>query len=352
MARLLTSGFETGATNEFNGGALGCTISSTYKRTGTYSLRIPNQSGSQASRITHTFAADVTELFFRFALYVDSGAIQVSSALLTFYDNLNAAQLTLWYNTGTQSLDLYRGNDPGDVVPGTLIATGTVVIRSDVWCIVQGRVLIHDTTGAVTVTINNTTAVAYSGDTQATSVAGMRSITFRGAVAAPVSGFCYLDDVAFNDTTGSYQTTYPGLGGVYLLTPTADGATTTWDPSTGAVHYTLVDDVPANTTDWIQARDTGEIDLFELSNTPTYVNTINLVEVLYSAAVTASGYNLLTDVLRDGTVNYTDGTSTVVGIIPGYVLYKGTPHYNRPADGTTPWGTADVDALQAGVQIL
>ena len=350
MARLSTAGFETGELNEFNGGySSGFALvaaQTNYKRTGNYALRISDQSGP-AAYITHTFSADHTELFFRFAMYMDSGATNNSRSLLTFYDNMNAAQLTIYYNTGTQSFDLYRGTSSG-----TLLATGTVVVRANVWCVVQGRIVINDSTGVVSVSINNTTALSYSGDTLATTVAGVRSFTFRGANDVFTIGYVYIDDVAFNDTTGANQATYPGLGGVFLLKPTADGATTTWDTSTGTVHYTLVDDVPANTTDWIQALTTGEIDLFEMEAAPTYVNTINLVEVLYSAAVTESGYNLLTDVLRYGTVNYTDGTSTVVGLVPGYVLYKGSPYYKRPDDGTSIWGTADVNALQAGVQIL
>ena len=357
MARLLTCGFETGELKEFNGGSNSTAIISTlYKRTGSYSLRLADGSGiSSTGYIAHTFGADVTELYFRFALYKDSNAIQAAShALMTFYDNMNAAQLTLYYNTGTQGLDLYLGGAPDSSPAGTLLATGTLVLRPNIWCVVQGRVLIDDVSGAVTVTINNTTVVAYSGDTKATGVAGVRSVQFRAAVGTLTGfyGYTYIDDIAVNDTTGSYENTWPGLGGVYMLKPTADGATATWDTSTGTTHYTLVDDVPANTTDWIQARDTGEIDLFELSNTPTYVNKINLVEVLYQAAVTESGYNIMTDVLRDDGVNYTDGTATVVGIVPGYVLYKGTAYYRRPADGTTAWGTADVDALQAGVQIV
>lgn len=349
MARLLTCGFETGDLTEFNGGYSNTmVVSTTYKRTGNYALRIDDRTGSSAAYITHTFSADLDELFFRFAMYMDSGATSSDRSLLTFYDNMNAAQLTIYYNPGTQSFDLYRGTQKD----GTLIATGTVVIRANVWCVVQGRIVINDSTGVVSVSINNTTALSYSGDTQSTAVPGVRSFTFRGAYYAHTIGYVYIDDVAFNDTVGANQATYPGLGGVFLLKPNADGATTTWDTSTGTTHYTLVDDVPANTTDWIQALDTGEIDLFEMEAAPTYVNTINLVEVLYSAAVTESGYNVMTDVLRHGTVNYTDGTSTVVGLVPGYVLYKGTPYYKQPQDGTSVWGTAEVNALQAGVQIL
>lgn len=349
MARLLTCGFETGDLTEFNGGYRDVTVQSAYKRTGTYALRFADQSGKTPAYIIHTFSADQNELFFRFALYKDESQITHSHSFLIFYDNLGGVQLTVYYNSATQAFDLYRGTQE----TGTLLATGSIVLRAAIWYMIEGRVLIDDATGAVTVKVNNTTGLAYAGDTKATAVAGIRSIMFQGANSVLSSyGYFYIDDVAVNDAVGSDQATYPGMGGVFLLKPTADGATVTWDTSTGTTHYTLVDDIPANTTDWIQALDTGEIDLFEVEDAPTYVNTINLVEVLYQAAVTESGYNLLTDVLRYGTVNYTDGTSTVVGLVPGYVLYKGSPYYKRPDDGTSVWGTAEVNALQAGVEIL
>jgi hypothetical protein len=233
---------------------------------------------------------------------------------------------------------------------GTTLQTGFLVIEVDSWTMVE-IYMTCSASGTVTLKINNTTDFTYSGDTDYRGTGSFRRFRFYNYNSGSQQyGQTFIDDLAINNGSGTYQTTYAGLGGVYYLKPNGEGATTTWTPSSGTVHYEMVDEQTRNTTDWIQAVDTGEIDLFELEDTPSYVNTINLVQVLYSAAVTESGYNLIMDVVRQGTVNYADGTATAVSLVPSYLMYHGTAYYVQP-NGSGAWGTVEVDALQAGVEI-
>ena len=360
MARRLTTGFELGEVAENNGVVVqntGGLVISTEKRTGNYCWRALNSTPTTLSfnYFSQVFSDDPDELYMRYAYRCTAGnPTSLPNMMWALKDGGGNCHLAL----GINSLDLipvlYQGGGGvlGQTAP-VAIGTATKNLQTNRWAILEVQAKIDSAAGTCVVKLNNTTILSFTGDTSAGTDA-IRTLEFgaRGATTGEGLDGIYYDDIAVNDTTGNYENTWPGLGGVFLLKPTAEGATTTWDTSTGTAHYELVDDVPANTTDWIQALDTGEIDLFELEDAPTYVNQINLVEVMYQAAVAESGYNIMTDVLRDGTVNYTDGTSTVVSIAPGYDLYKGTAYYRRPADGTTAWGTADVNALQAGVQIL
>ena len=340
MTRLFTTGFELGV-REWNSAHANMTWSTTSKRTGDRAVSL--LATVDAAYFSHAFAANQTELYFRFAIVFDSfAASQGQTGFLTLYDHNNNSQLIFDFVAGAQTI---RVKDGG----GSTLATGWLTLDVDAWYLIEIYIKC-DASGTVTIKINNTTDFTYSGDTDYRGTTTLRRFQFYGGGQAGYTKGFLLDDLAVNNASGSYQTTYAGLGGVYYLKPNGEGATATWTPSTGTVHYTMVDENPRNTTDWIQATDTGDIDLFELEDSPSYVNTINLVQVLYSAGVTESGYNLLMDVVRHGTVNYSDGTSTIVTVTPAYLLYFGTAYYVQ-AGGTTAWGTTDIDALQAGVEI-
>ena len=340
MGRLFTTGFETGV-REWNSSYGNLEWTTDYVRTGTRALNMVG--GYAAAYWSHAFDASETHLYFRFAIRWDNYAgVSGQAGFLTLYDHNNQAQLIFDFSAGDQVIVVKDG-------AGTELQTGFLTMEIDAWYMVE--IYMHcDASGTVTVKINNTTDFTYSGDTDYRGTTTLRRFQFYGGGQAGVSKGFYLDDLAVNDDAGSYQTTYAGLGGVYYLKPDGEGATTTWTPSSGTVHYEMVDEQVRNTTDWIQAVDTGEIDLFELEDSPSYVNTINLVQVLYSAGVTESGYNLLMDVVRQGTVNYPNGTATVVTLTPTYLMYRGTAYYVQP-NGSGAWGTVEIDALQAGVEI-
>lgn len=347
MARLLTTGFESGSIQELNGGSNAyATVQASYKRTGSYALQLDTGTSTLTTGyVTHTFSADKTEFYFRLALMVDSSQSNYSWDLLIFYDNTNATQLKLRYETGTQTLNLYRGD--------TLIASGSLVIRADVWTMIQGHIVVHDSTGVVVITHNNVTSLSFSGDTKETDVDGVRSFTFRASNAYSGEkglGKVYIDDLAFNDTSGSYQNSWPGLGGVYLLMPNADGSDNDWTPSTGSDNYAMVDEQPRNTTDWVQALGTGNVDLYDHEDTPLYIETINLVEVVYQAAVIESGYNEIEDIIYQAGTAYYGGTTTITPIVNDYTLFKGTAHYVQP-NAAGAWGTAEVNAAEFGFWI-
>lgn len=351
MARLLTAGFETGSVQELNGVNNGlATVSTAHVRTGSYSLQLfGGVVAGGTARASHVFDADETEIYFRLAWYLDANGIS-SYPNITFGDNGGSAQLTLVFNGPTQSFKLYRGGD-GNIVPGVLIASGTIVLRAETWYLLEGHIVIGDAAGDFSLKVNAVTdsGLSFSGDTQATAATGIRSIGFFGPLGG---GLLYIDDLAVNDTSGSFENSYPGLGGIFFLKANDVGATQEFTPSAGSDHDALVDDVPANTTDWVQGVAAGDLELFGIEDTPTYVTQINVVQPVFQAAVAVSGSNELRDVVRADSVDYPGSTThTIISIAPTYVLYRGETYYEQP-DGTSgAFDAAALDALQVGVEI-
>jgi len=348
MARLLTAGFETGTIMEMNGPsntAIAAPEVSTTARTGTYSLKL----GAYGSGLTgaykgHVFGDDLTELWFRFAFQYDAN-VAGDFPLLKFYDDLGAIQIILAYDISTQSLQWQNG-------AGTMIAAGHLTLQPSTWYMIEGHLTIGGS-GVATCKVNAVTDASFSGDTDYTNAGNVRALRFTGP---PISGgfmcYCYIDDIGVNDGTDSFQNSYPGLGGIFFLKANGDGVTTDWTTSEISDHYALVDEVPANTTDWVQGENAGDLELFDIENTPTYVVAINVVQPVFQAAVAVSGSNELQDVVYDGASEYPGSTThTIISIHPTYVLYRGETYYEQPDGVSGAFDEDALDALQVGFQI-
>lgn len=350
MARLFTSGAETGAT-EWNGGDVGpgnpnVASSTSVKRTGDRAWYLTATGTSDPCYFRHVFDANETQLYGRFALYVLTNASGRDFRLLGFHDNDNGRQFYIRYDSGTSTLEWRDGGN-------NLLANGNVVIPVTTWVVVEFYVNVN-ASGTLTIKINGTTDATFSGDTDYTNIGDVRSVYFGlVALTGVVTGQLelYLDDIGINNASGTYQNSWLGLGGVFYLEPTADGTTTDWTPSAGTVNYAMVDDIPPdNATTYVQALTTSERDLYVIDDCPQYVNTINLVEVVYRAAVAESGYNYLRDVVYVAGTAYTGLTNTIVPITPSFTYYHGTVHYINPNTGTA-WGTVEVNAMEAGIEV-
>jgi hypothetical protein len=345
MARLFYTGFETG-TAEWNGiTSASVDIVSTVKRTGVYSCRFQYSSAS-ASIFRQVFDSNQTELYGRFALRTTSASSIHDWRILAFHDVDNSRQCEIRYDAGTQTLDIFDGNN-------VMKALGNVLIPTDTWIVVEWYLLVG-TSGQLTVKINGTTDATWSGDTDYSNAGNVRSVYFGPQPTAGSNvqiNYVYIDDVAINNTDGAYEASWAGLGGVFYLKPNAEGAQNDWTPSAGTVNYAMVDETPSdNATTFNQALDSGDIDLYELDDCPEYIAEINCLQVAYRAALVTSGYNELTDLVRVGTVNYSGTEYTIVPLTPSFAYYLGTIHYLNPSSGSV-WGTVEVNAMQAGMEI-
>ena len=357
MARLFTCGFELGELIGFNGSVNQkygeMSIVTSPVRSGTYAMR--NNAGYVSSLSAYAFfteeLSDLPELYARIAFR--HAGLNTSSdhklALLGFYDG-GTNQVTLAVDPVDGRLLLLQGGGGEMGYDGTQLAKGTAALTQDVWYVIEVYVKAASS-GQVTVKINNITDISYSGNTAPSGNDQVNQVQIGlSTYGEATQSYCYFDDIAINDTSGSYQNSWPGQGGVLLLVPNADGDETDWAPSEGSVHYSLVDDIPANTTDWVQAKESGSVDLFQIEDLPPDISLIQFVQPLWRAALSEPGFNQLKDLIRVGTVTYEGITQNVTSAVQNYVLGQGSISYTIPG-GTDTWGTADVNAVQAGIKI-
>lgn len=99
-----------------------------------------------------------------------------------------------------------------------------------------------------------------------------------------------VSDMAVNSTAaGGTQTSWPGAESLVYLFPNGNGDLSQWAGSDGnsTDNYLLVDEVPPNTTDYVESNTSGQIDEYELTATPAGMgatDTINVVQVgIYGA---------------------------------------------------------------------
>lgn len=328
MARIFTTGCELGVTSEFNGSA-NLTVSTAAVRTGVYAYRGNNESSTQ------TFAANLTELYLRLAFRFDS--FSAGGTLVAFRDEDAAAQISVAFNAATQNLTVVRG--------ASVIATGTAIIALSTWYVLEGHFVLSDTVGAAVVKINGVTDISFSGDTVATAKPSVRSMVIGSG-----GWIAFWDDIAVNDTTGSYQNSWIGTGGVYLLRPTAEGGTVMWTKSAGTSHWQLVDEVPYNTTDYVYSSVLADRDMFTLSDLPAQVLTVSLIEPVFTVALAEAGINNIKHAVSHGGTVYYGSTAAVTTVTPNFVLYKSAPIYTA-LGGTALWTPAQVNALESGFEV-
>ncbi len=357
MARELTTGFELGEAIEHTAKTWSSSafvaIESTVVRTGDYSLKF-KMSGTSVKgyAFTKTLSGNLGETYSRVALYIgpSDGAADLLQAFWALFDGASS-QVTVGFWPSDFKLRAVRGGT-GEMgmTGGTLIGTGSAALSTETWYLIEIYCNVADA-GTLTVKVNGTTDIGFSGDTAATANEYATVVKFGGSGVGSAKGCdMYLDDVAVNGTAGASQNSWVGTGGVYYQKGTADGSLLQWTPSAGTVHYTMIDDIPANDGDWIFSDDSGSVDIFDCQALDVDITSIQLVEVIFQASLAAAGSQNVQTVLRHNGTNFLGGTETVTSVAPSWTLYKSDPYYLEPG-GTAVLARGTVDAFEVGVKI-
>lgn len=357
MARELTIGSELGEAIEATAvtwsSSAQVEVTSSIKRTGTYSLHfktagLPVTSWAQ----TKTLSGNLGETYARIAVYLgpSSGSADVLQAFYALFDGASSQIAVGFWPSDFKLRAIRGGTGEMGMTGGTLIGTGSAVLSTETWYLIEVYCNVADS-GTLTVKVNGVTDIGFSGDTAATANE-FATIVKRGASSAGSSKGCdiYHDDWGVNGTAGASQNTWIGAGGVYFQPGTADGSILQWTPSAGTVHYTQIDDIPANDGDWIFSDDSGSVDIFDAEALDTDITSIALVEVVFQAALAAAGAQNMQTVLRHNGTNYLGGTEVVTAVTPSWVVYKSDPYYLEPG-GTAILARGTVDAFEVGVKI-
>lgn len=294
MARLLSTGFELNSisTDVYFRSATAPTVQSTNARSGTYAGRTPtNVSNPIAYGFQWRASAGTSNVYFRAYLSVQTlpantqPIISVANGA-SFAMSTSNAHIRL---TTAGKLQLFNGV--------TQIGSDSPALNTGTWY----RVEIHyDSTpaGGSQVLDARIDGVSFaSSSTLTLSVSSVLAIGFgsnlHGAVITATGSWDW-DDIALNDTTGSFQNSWPSAGSIVYLRPNAVGDNTSWT-STGTNWSAVSEITPDDATSGNRAATAVNIDDYNIDATPTVLDsaaTINCVQVgVRYAADTATQAN-------------------------------------------------------------
>lgn len=368
MARLFTNGFEI---NSVTNGVDWTTHSGTptnqtsVVRSGSRAGQINGLGSGAAKGWGHQFVATATggpyyaRAYFQYTTLPSVTCVIMALSNAITFPGLNSGDSCIKITTGG-NLQLFIG--------GSQVGSNSAALSSGTWYMLE---LYVDGTPASGSRICRARidGVEFAGTATATTFNNPRTLFVGGNVffEASTTGVFYWDDIAVNDSTGSYQNSYPGSGKVITLFPDAAGDSNAWLDTSAAAgstnNYQLVDENPPNdATDLVQSVTANAQDLYNFGASGIGASdTVNVVEV-YSrhrnnTADATTSFALVIEKAAAGTKtqgstvlpNTTTwrtglGNGTAEAVWPSLVAH-------RDPDGAA-WTSTTVDSLQAGPKLV
>lgn len=355
MARLWQNGLElnsTGANIEFTGPiGTGGSISSTFKHGGSYSYAITSlASGTAKGHYYQYLSAEGTgHYYFRFYLYITISP-SAENRIVIWNDASNQSTPSIYITLdGSNQLRLY--DEDGQ------IGSQSSALTASTWYRVE---LEYDTTqsaGSMIVTARIDGSNFASSTTRSIASNNQPFYWQVGgnlASEAQTSGGWYFDDMAINDTTGSYQTSWPGEGWIAHLKPDGTGDNGDW---TGT-YADIDEETPDGNASYIYSNTVNQLEDVNCAATASHLDsnaTINVVAV----GVNFAGAS--TTAVASFKVRIKDNTGATVSesaaLTPNSTGYRNNSvanpanyplvTYVRP--GSTAWTKAYLDTAQVGV---
>ena len=227
----------------------------------------------------------------------------------------------------------------------TVLATSEGTWDWNNWHYVEVKVTVHDTAGAFEVRVDGVTAISGTDvDTRYGGTTGICNILqLRGSA-------CYHDDLYVCDSSGATCNDFLGPVRVLQLLPNAAGDDTDFTPSTGS-NYQNVDESPTpdGDTTYNASATSGHRDLYNLSALTAQM-----------AAGTVYGVRVKASMRKDDTptveakIALKSGSTIAYGaakaLAEAYDEYEAFWELNP--DDAAAFSFADMDALQAGVEVV
>jgi len=299
-------------------------ISTGGARTGSRSL----QSQSGTSFLMSPFPTK-SEIYWRQGIYQED--FEVPPRI--YFRNGETTQCSIYINFSTGQITLYRG------AISTWLAESTLgAIPSASWVCLEVHLVVDDTNGIFEVLVEGNNVVSYSGDTSSDSTTYVNNVyNYQGAAVTP---WYRVDDLMCRDDD------WCGQGGLYVLTPTANGSETDWTPSTGNP-WECIDEIPPSFSDYIYETISGYGQhLFEMSDLPSELKIVTAVQALAFAKVPyASSLRIANIIKSNSTV--TSGIDFGLSTSDMYI----SEIYDNDPDTDSGWTVGAVNALEAGIKM-
>lgn len=347
MARLFTCGFEedelTSNGTMWTGVSANTTTDETTPHSGSHCLNTPaTATGVRRDLATALTSGTVyTRFYWRLvtAPSADQQILRVTSSGVTLS----------WDVTYLQASGTLRLNS----TPTAVSADTTTAVSADTWYRIEVEHVISDTVGSVKMRLyleDSTTLLEpevialASGDSLGSAV----QVFFFGGPTNLGQTYRY-DDIAINDVTGSFQTSWPGPGKIQLLAPDGD-VTNDWEDETaGSSTYANINEIPGALDDAnynTESVTLNSTDRFTLTGLDTEVPsdaTITLCDVyarIGSNQTSAANLNLK---LWDEAGSATTGPNANANV-SGWKILTTAEHLVYDATGKTKTSLASFDA--------
>lgn len=359
MARLWTSGFENQsvtAGHEWETLTGAPTINTTIRHGdgnhGLASLRV-NPSATTANLRHQIASAAVTSTtwYGRAYIYV----VAAPGSTVPFFEFTSGTTGLVQIRMGSdRHLELWAGS------PLAKQGNSSTILQPNQWYCIELKAVAS--AGAVATDgearINGEAFATFTGQT------GGSPQSIRVGMSSSATCDIYYDDIALNDSSGSFQTSYPGSGFVAHLVPNATGTSAQWRNAAGGGtnNYEEVDETtPDDVTSYVDTNgiSINSVDSYNISATPTgmdYASTINCVSIgarmARSGASTSDVFNVQwtaggnTD---SGSNLQPNSTTWVNNATAAPRLYTLTS-YDMPGASTTAITKASLDAAEIGIK--
>lgn len=369
MARLVTSGFELNSlTNsvEFVSStpSIGSSISSSIVRSGSYSGRQTSLVAGSKSGFNWMFAlaGSTGKYFARFYIYIVTLPTESYSSIAVISYNATISFIPETQPCIMLGYDGYLGLTTDAY--GNWVASSPAPLELNKWHLVE---FMYDGGGAGADAINMKVNGTDCGGTTGLTLATVRCFAVGGnlgGVETNTTGDWYFDDIAVNDDTGSYQTTYPGPGKIIHLKPDATGDNNAWTKNGGGAgdgtNWNLVDEVTPNAgTDYVYANTINTYDHYN-------VEAGGLTDATHTVKVVSVGMRFANDTADATTAFRVRIKKTSAGtvqesasIIPNSTTYKTNataepniyPLITYLNPDSAAWVSSTIDSMQIGVKL-
>lgn len=352
MARIYSTGFELNSTTSgveadtFSS----VTVSTTNVRSGTYAMRANAVASAPFWRTQVKTADDTTNIcYLRFYLYIASATNAVVQ-IARIVDSGNVQQAVIRLTTGNQ-LQLCDNTV-------TQVGSNSSALSANTWYRVELKY--NGSTHALEAQLEG---VSFASGAGGVGSAGWSKVLL-GTINGTPTADLYFDDVAINDSTGSFQNSYPGSEKLIALLPNAAGDVNTFALQTGgtagsANNYTRVSEVtPDDGTTFNGSSTLNQEDLFNVTDSGIGASdTVNVVHIgvrfRNPLADTAAAIKLEVEKAASGTIGQS------AAILPNSTTWRTNATaapFNYPytlyqdPDGSA-WTQSTLDTMQIGYKL-
>ncbi len=346
VARLWTGGAELNSSTDdvevtLNSGAIA--VTSSRVRSGAYAWRA-NPSGATGFWRQHVLSSNSSNTGY-LRVYVNIATAPGGTIQLIRFSNVSNAHVASLRLNADRTVGLFAADN-------SQVGSNSAALSLDTWYRLELKLDGSTATSALEGKVDGTTFA--SGNNSSAAPWGC---ILWGAIAGNNTSDIYFDDVAINDSTGSFQNSWPGEGKVIHLRPNAAGDASDWSNDYASVDEVTPDDATTLSASYqLNQTDDHNLDASGLSGT----DTVRIVSVgvrfnRAAGAGTNSQFVLRVKAASSGTVeessaltaSSTTWATNQVAVPRSYPLTL----YDLPGASTTAWTASDLDSAQIGYRI-